>query len=66
MKERRRKHDDAHHPLAGRGQRGNTSRPAPNWGGVVVVERPRCPDCGQILPHGFFGCSKSDSAAQAA
>jgi hypothetical protein len=34
-----RKHDDAHRPLQGRGQRGNRpGRPA-NWGGVELIEQ---------------------------
>lgn len=59
MKTRRRKHDDAHRPLSGRGQRGNATRTPQNWGGATLVETARCAQCGQLLPHGYFGCSKS-------
>jgi hypothetical protein len=34
----KRKHDDAHRPMQGRGQRGNRlARPA-NWGGAELIE----------------------------
>jgi hypothetical protein len=33
-----RKHDDAHRPLGGRGQRGNRARTPANWGGAELVE----------------------------
>ncbi len=53
----KRKHDDVHRPLGGRGQRGNrtTGRPM-NWGGAELIERPTCKECGRYLPHGYFGC----------
>lgn len=56
-KEHRRKHDDAHRPMAGRGHRGNVPRSAPRWGDATLVETARCAACGQFLPHGYFGCS---------
>lgn len=62
MREGKRKHEDAHRPLGGRGQRANraTSRTM-SWGGAELVERPTCKACGRFLPHGFFGCDKDST-----
>lgn len=35
-----RKHDDAHLPLRGRGERGNVVRKPANWGGAQLIEHP--------------------------
>jgi hypothetical protein len=43
-----RKHDDAHRPMGGRGQRGNRVGVPANWGGAVLVERNRCQHCGAV------------------
>lgn len=53
----RRKHDDAHRPLGGRGQRGNRpGRPA-NWGGAQLLQHQvqACRACGRGQGH-FPGC----------
>jgi hypothetical protein len=43
-----RKHDDAHRPMQGRGQRGNRPGRPLNLGGAVLVEHKLCPACGEL------------------
>jgi hypothetical protein len=44
MRERRRRHDDAHRPMGGKGKRATPRRVI----SVRVVEH--CPHCGEVLP----------------
>lgn len=65
MRSERRRHDDEHRPLGGRGQRANATRKGVNWGGAVLVRTPTCSGCGQLLPHGSFGCDSEKAASDA-
>lgn len=51
-----RKHDDAHRPLGGRGQRASRAGRPANWGGAQLIEHGPCPDCGGLLDQ-YHRCS---------
>jgi hypothetical protein len=57
-----RKHDDAHRPMGGKGQRVSTDRSGPS----PLREAASCPACGAMLPHGIFGCSEGQPASDGA
>lgn len=63
-REHRRRNDDAHRPMGGRGQRANAQRSPFQVGAACLVLTPTCKACGQLMPHGYFGCAK-DMAATA-
>lgn len=60
-----RKHDDAHRPMGGRGQRGNrTTGRLMNWGGATLMTAPVCTKCG-VMMGSYFGewrCNGCDAA----